>query len=119
MLESNVTDFRKLSYFSRPGHTPNWTRPFLLAVRTVPEAQGDDTLKFWTCKMWWIFGGKFSVNLPRKNKLNNFVAKNFTTFFTAKKKEICHLNSLWERPLLTFLTSREEQTRLFLNHAFS
>ena len=38
--------------------------------------------------MWWIFGGKFSVGFPLKNRLE-FVTKSFTTF--TARKEMCHL----------------------------
>ena len=39
--------------------------------------------------MWWIFGGKFSVDFPKKKGLQ-FVTDNFTTFFTSRK-ELYHL----------------------------
>ena len=39
--------------------------------------------------MWWIFGGEFSVNFPRKIG-SNFVTESVPEFFTARK-EICHL----------------------------
>ena len=46
-------------------------------------------LKFGGWRMWWIFGGKFSLSIfPRKWGLN-FNTENFTTFFTGRK-ESCH-----------------------------
>ena len=35
-------------------------------ARAVPEVQGDEIFKFGEWKMWWIFGGKFSVNFSQE-----------------------------------------------------
>ena len=38
-------------------------------TRAVPVVQGDDILKFWELRMWWILGGKL-CQFPQENRLN-------------------------------------------------
>ena len=66
-------------------------------TRAGPEVQGDEILKFWEWKVWWIWGGKFSpgkigLKLSPKTSPHSFAARNFDT-----------CNSLWEHPRLTYM----------------
>ena len=58
-------------------------------TRAVPEVQGDEVLKSWDWKMWWIFGGYFLSLFPRKNKLKNCHRKIHHILHC--KAGICHL----------------------------
>ena len=71
------------SKVAQPHHPRKVTRG-----RFVQE-QGDETLKFWECKIWWSLGGKISDIFPGEVGLKS-VTENFTAFFNPTK-DMCHL----------------------------
>ena len=62
--------FNETTDFARAVTVCDSTCLYNAYTRAVPRVQGDEILKFWELKMWWILGGKCSVDFPTKNRLN-------------------------------------------------
>ena len=76
---------------------------------TQEQSQKFKVMSFWNFewKMWWIFGGEFSVYFPQENRLKHCPWK-LHRILHRTKENLVTWTSLWEHPRLTNVGSQHQ-----------
>ena len=75
----------------------------MLCTTAVLEVRGDEILKCWDSKMWWIFGGKFPVIFFQETKEHNYCHRKLHHLLHCKKRTLSpgtHSGSILAKPML-------------------